>query len=167
MRTCINCGLQVKKIPVFEEGECPKNIQHNFTTEKIVVAVSGYFTVFHIGHLKYLKAAKKLGDSLVVIVNNDKQQIRKKGKLIQSASDIAKVIKEFKFVDKVIISSDEDKTVCNTLRKLRPDIFAKGGDSTPKNVPELQVLNKIGAKIVFNVGGKKLNSSSLILQRID
>ena len=149
------------------EGECPGRIQHSFSVDKKVVVASGYFSVFHIGHLKYLRAAKKLGHKLVVIVNNNEQQIRKKGKLIQSATDIAQIIGDLYFVDKVVVSIDKDRTVCETLKKIKPDIFAKGGDSVPSNVPELEVMNKLGGKVIFGVGGKKINSSSWILQRIE
>jgi len=127
----------------------------------------GYFSVLHIGHLNYLKNAKKKCGYLIVVVNNNEQQIRKKGKLIQDAKDIKKIIESFKFVDKVIISKDKDQTQCKTLRKIHPDKFFKGGDSNRYNVPELQTCKEINCKVFFGVGGKKLNSSTNLLEKLE
>ena len=131
-----------------------------------IVAVSGYFTVLHIGHIRYFKAAKRLGDKLIVIVNNNKQQILKKGKIIHSANDIKLMLKNFPFINKVIVSEDTDRTQNRTLEKIKPDIFAKGGDSNESNTPEIEICKKIGCQVKFNVGGKKLNSSSWILEKL-
>ena len=103
------------------------------------VAVSGYFTVLHKGHIELFKSAKKLGTKLIVIVNNNEQQIRKKGKLIHDAADIKYVIEHLKIIDEVIIALDTDKTVCETLAQIKPDIFANGGDRHQGNVPEVAI----------------------------
>ena len=130
-----------------------------------IVCVSGYFTVLHKGHVKLFEEAKKLGDKLVVIVNNNEQQIAKKGKLIHDSEDIKYIIKNLKMVDEVVISIDKDKTQCETLKKLKPDIFANGGDRVLDNIPEDKVCEEEGIKMVFNVGGGKVNSSSDILKK--
>ena len=75
------------------------------------VCVSGYFTVLHKGHIKLFEQAKKLGDKLVVIVNNNNQQIQKKGKLIHDSEDIKYIIQNLKMVDEVIISIDKDRII--------------------------------------------------------
>ncbi|OGY47853.1 MAG: glycerol-3-phosphate cytidylyltransferase, partial [Candidatus Buchananbacteria bacterium RIFCSPHIGHO2_02_FULL_38_8] len=100
--------------------------------KKIIIA-SGYFNPVHIGHIKLLKAAKKLGDFLVVVVNNDKQQMLKKGKIIMDENERMEIIKAIRYVDEVFLSIDEDKTQCKTLEtlaeKYKDDklIFANGG----------------------------------------
>ena len=129
------------------------------------VCVSGYFTILHKGHIQLFEEAKKLGDRLVVIVNNNDQQIQKKGKLIHDAEDIKCIIENLKMVDEVVVTIDKDRTVCETLKMIKPDIFANGGDRVGDNVPEVKVCEEEGIKMVFNVGGGKVNSSSDILKR--
>ena len=129
------------------------------------VCVSGYFTVLHKGHIKLFEAAKALGDKLIVIVNNNNQQIGKKGKLIHDAEDIKYIVERLNMVDEAVISIDKDGTQCETLRMLKPDIFANGGDRDQANVPETPVCAELGIKMVDNVGGEKHNSSSDILKK--
>ena len=99
------------------------------------VAVSGYFDPIHIGHLEYLKLAKKLGGKLVVIVNNNHQCVLKKGKPFMDEDDRVKIVRSLKMVDEVFLSIDYDKTVCASLESLKPDVFANGGDRSTKEVP--------------------------------
>ena len=129
------------------------------------VCVSGYFTVLHKGHVKLFEEAKKLGDKLIVIINNNDQQTRKKGKLIHDADDIKYIVENLKMVDEAVISIDKDRTVCETLRMIKPDIFANGGDRDRGNVPETPVCDELGIKMIDNVGGGKVNSSSDILKK--
>ena len=123
------------------------------------VAVSGYFDPIHIGHLEYLKLAKKLGDKLVVIVNNNHQCVLKKGKPFMDESDRVEIIKSLKMVDEVYLSIDRDKTVCASLMDIKPDIFANGGDRSTGEVPELSICKKYNIKIIDGLG-KKIRSSS-------
>lgn len=131
---------------------------------KYVIA-SGYFNPLHGGHIDYLKEAKTLGDCLVVIVNNDDQVKLKGSTPFMNENERLKIIRSLKFVDLACISIDKDKTVCKTLMSLEFShaLFAKGGDSTPDNVPEINVCKILGIEIVFNVGGKKKQSSSWLL----
>ena len=85
---------------------------------KIRVAVSGYFDPIHVGHLEYLRMAKELGDSLVVIVNNNQQCTLKKGKHFMDENDRVEIVKALKFVDEVFLSVDNDRTVCKSLEDL-------------------------------------------------
>ncbi|MCK4259897.1 MAG: adenylyltransferase/cytidyltransferase family protein [Halanaerobiales bacterium] len=133
--------------------------------KEIVVAVSGYWTILHKGHIKLFERAKKFGDKLVVIVNNEKQQVNKKGELIHEVEDIKYILKSLRMVDKVIISIDKDGTVCKTLKKLNPDVFANGGDRVLDNVPEVEICKSMGIIMRWNVGGKKMLSSSEIIRR--
>jgi cytidyltransferase-like protein len=128
--------------------------------EKIIVT-SGYYNPLHVGHLQLFKEAKKLG-RLWVIVNNDKQ-VKLKGKPFMNQKERVDIVRAIRYVDRGIIAIDTDRTVCKTLELLQPDIFVKGGDSTRKNTPELELCKKLGIKVIFGVGGKKIQSSSWLL----
>ena len=128
---------------------------------KIRVAVSGYFDPIHIGHLEYLRKAKELGDSLVVIVNNNYQCKLKKGKHFMDENDRVEIVKALRFVDEVFLSVDKDRTVCKSLEEIKPDIFANGGDRATSEVPETPVCKKFNIKMVDGLGDKIRSSSSL------
>ena len=128
---------------------------------KIRVAVSGYFDPIHVGHLEYLRMAKELGDSLVVIVNNNYQCKLKKGKHFMDENDRVEIVKALRFVDEVFLSIDNDRTVCKSLEEIKPDIFANGGDRATSEVPETPVCKKFNIKMVDGLGDKIRSSSSL------
>jgi cytidyltransferase-like protein len=121
-----------------------------------IICTSGYFNPLHIGHLKLLEESKKLGDYLVVIVNNDEQVKLKGSKVFMNQEERMEIVKAIRYVDKVILSIDTDRTVIKTLSRLNPDLFVKGGDSTENNVPE----KELGIKVLLGVGGDKIQSSS-------
>lgn len=136
----------------------------------IIVAVSGGFDPLHAGHVRLFKAAKKIGDKLIVILNNDHWLKKKKGFVFMPEWERKEVIESLKMVDEVIISrhprNPKDMSVNYELKKLRPHIFANGGDRTPKNIPEVPVCKKIGCKMIFGVGeGGKIQSSSWLIER--
>lgn len=134
--------------------------------KKIVVA-SGYYNPLHFGHVEYLEKSKELGGDncmLVVIVNNDKQTLLKKGKVLISAADRIKVVRALECVDLVIESIDEDRTVCKTLAALHPDIFTNGGDQSNQNIPEAKVCAELGIQMIDGLG-EKVESSSDIVRR--
>ena len=128
---------------------------------KIRVAVSGYFDPIHVGHLEYLRMAKELGDSLVVIVNNNFQCKLKKGKHFMDENDRVEIVKALRFVDEVFLSVDKDRTVCKSLEEIKPDVFANGGDRATSEVPETPVCKKFNIKMVDGLGDKIRSSSSL------
>jgi len=128
---------------------------------KVKIAVSGYFDPIHVGHLEYLKMAKSLGDILVVIVNNNHQCILKKGKFFMDENDRLEIVKAIKYVDEVVLSVDQDKTVCKSLELIRPNIFANGGDRSTDEVPETSVCKKYKIEMVDGLGEKIRSSSSL------
>ena len=123
------------------------------------VAASGYFDPIHVGHIEYLEMAAKLGDRLVVIVNNDEQAVLKKGAPFMSAEDRLKIVSSLRCVDEAILSIDADPSVCESLRAVQPDIFAKGGDRFVNEIPEAAVCREMGAEIVDGLG-MKIRSSS-------
>lgn len=132
--------------------------------KKIIVAVSGYFNPIHIGHLEMLKIAKSLGDYLIVIVNNDKQ-VELKGRVnFMPEEDRAEIVRAIRYVDEVFISIDEDKTVCKSLEKIKPNIFANGGDRKNINdIPEYEICKKLNIKMIDGCG-EKIRSSSILIK---
>jgi len=132
--------------------------------KKIEVAISGYFNPLHVGHLEMIEKARKLGDHLVAIVNNDRQ-VKLKGRVpFMKQADRMKIVRSLRDIDEVFLSIDKDKSVCASLAKLKPDIFAKGGDRNVGNIPEVAVCQKYGIKIVDGLG-KKIRSSSILIAK--
>ncbi len=142
--------------------------QSDKKNEKVVVAVSGGFDPIHSGHTRLFREAKKLGDELVVILNNDNWLKKKKGYSFMSEQERKEVIESLGDVDRVLITghseNPEDMSVCKELKELKPHIFANGGDRIKTNIPEVSVCESIGCDMVFNVGyGGKVQSSSWLL----
>jgi len=140
----------------------------NQKNKKVIVAVSGGFDPVHRGHVRMFQEAKKLGDELVVILNNDNWLEAKKGYAFMSQEERKEIIEAFACVDRVVITkhpkNPKDMSVCRELREIRPHIFANGGDRYKHNIPEVATCNAIGCKMVFNVGrGGKIQSSSWLL----
>lgn len=134
-----------------------------------MVAVSGGFDPLHIGHVRMFEEAKKLGDELVVIVNNDNWLSKKKGRAFMSEIERKEIIEALRCVDRVVLTghmpNPDDMSVCAELRAIKPDIFANGGDRKHDNIPEVAVCEELGCTMVFGVGkGGKVQSSSWLLQ---
>ncbi len=139
--------------------------------EPVVVAVSGGFDPIHVGHVRMFEEAKKLGDKLVVILNNDHWLRKKKMHVFMPDHERKELIKAIGVVDDVVLTGHgpdpDDMSVCETLRIVRPHIFANGGDRRPDMdpVPEVEVCEEIGARMIYNIGdGGKMQSSSWLLK---
>ena len=137
---------------------------------KTIVVVSGGFDPVHSGHIKLIKAARALGDQLIVGINSDEWLARKKGRAFMPWNERLCVLNNLSSVDEVYTFDDEDGTACHLLQQVRahyPDaqiVFANGGDRTASNIPEMTVVDP-DLTFVFGVGGEdKANSSSWILQ---
>eukprot|EP00746_Dinoflagellata_sp_MGD_P165090 gnl/MRDRNA2_/MRDRNA2_94169_c0_seq1.p1 gnl/MRDRNA2_/MRDRNA2_94169_c0~~gnl/MRDRNA2_/MRDRNA2_94169_c0_seq1.p1 ORF type:complete len:170 (+),score=34.41 gnl/MRDRNA2_/MRDRNA2_94169_c0_seq1:77-511(+) len=135
-------------------------------SKKVVVA-SGYFDPMHYGHVEYLQRSKDLGDTLIVIVNNDRQAAMKKGAPFMPARERVKLVRSLECVDAAIESIDEDRSVCKTLACLHPDIFTNGGDQFNESIPEAEPCNRLGIQMVDNLGAKVQSSSWLIKKAQD
>ena len=139
---------------------------------KRIVLITGGFDPLHSGHIAYIKAARELGDSLIVGVNSDEWLRRKKGQEFMPWEERATIIAALHYVDRVINFDDSDNSAKDAIKKVRaihPSaqiVFANGGDRTKENIPEMDLLQEmLHLDFVFAVGGEdKKNSSSWILQ---
>ena len=139
-----------------------------------LVIVSGFFNPLHGGHLDMIEAAAKLGDRLLVIVNNDVQQLLKKGKIILPQENRYRLLTAIRNVDEVMLCIDQDPSVTETLRIISAThpydeiIFANGGDRVDPDAipgPEAALCREKGITMVFGVGGDiKADSSTRINQ---
>jgi len=123
------------------------------------VIVSGYFTKLHSGHLDLIEGARSLGDYLIVVVNNDKQQQLKKGKIVLNEVDRVRLMGSLKYVDEVVLSQDVELAITNTLKTIAehyPDdelVFANGGDrDSADEVPESKVCEDLNIEMAYGVG---------------
>lgn len=157
--------LYLDKIHFIGSKRLDYKISISIEKKDITIAVSGYFDPTHIGHIEYLKLAKALGDKLIVILNNDEQAQLKKGKIFMPLNERKIILESLNMVDEVFISIDKDETVCKSLERLRPDIFAKGGDRNINNIPEAEICKKLGIVIVDGLGEKIQSSSKLIKEK--
>lgn len=129
-----------------------------------VVVVSGYFNPLHVGHLHMIQEAKRLGDYLVVIVNSDKQVELKGSVPFMTEGDRAEIVAALRDVDEAFVSIDQDRSICESLRAIKPHVFANGGDRNTGNIPEVAVCEELGIEMIDNVGGDKIRSSSELLK---
>lgn len=147
--------------------------------QKTIVITSGFYNPLHSGHLASLKAAKELGDRLVVIVNND-DQVKLKGSVpFMNERERLEIVRAIKYVDLAVLAVEHEvKTIDLSLGLIAAAyyspqnrlIFAKGGDrSDSSKMPEreLEVCKEYDIEVVYGVGGfDKKNSSSEILKNV-
>jgi len=147
--------------------DCTSGETHHVVERpQTIVACSGGFDPLHVGHLRLFKAARELGDKLVVILNSDEFLMKKKGNVFMPFSERKELLEGVRYVDEVIGSIDKDMSVCETLKMIKPTIFANGGDrETERDIPEAEVCRSLGIKMVFGVGGGKIQSSSRLVER--
>jgi len=127
-----------------------------------IVCVSGGFDPVHIGHLRMIQEASQHG-RVVVIVNSDKWLMRKKGYIFMPFQERCEILKGFEATGDVTYVDDADGTVCEALRRIKPDYFANGGDRKNNNTPEMDVCEELGIDLLWNAGGGKIQSSSTLV----
>lgn len=147
-----------------------KKIKRPKKITKKVVMVSGAFDPVHVGHVRMFNEAKKLGDKLIVLLNNDNWLQLKKGYVFMPENERREILESFAAIDEVILSSHKkgtkDISIIDDLKKIRPHIFAKGGDRHAGNIPETPVCEEIGCMVVNDIGfGGKVQSSSWLVER--
>tara|TARA_Y100000296_G_C5172692_1_gene258186 strand:- start:1086 stop:1571 length:486 start_codon:yes stop_codon:yes gene_type:complete len=121
--------------------------------------VSGGFDPVHIGHLRMMREAAQYGN-LIVIVNSDEWLMRKKGYIFMPFEERCEILRGFACVHDTASVEDTDNTVCEALRRLKPDYFANGGDRKTNNTPEMEVCNESRIELLWKMGGGKIQSSS-------
>lgn len=138
--------------------------------------VSGYFSPLHVGHLDMFEAARARSGTLIVIVNNDAQQLLKKGRLIIPDTERLRIVQSMRVVDDALVSVDEDAWIDTTFDEVRrryPDHdleFCNGGDRPATTVPSAEAASaeRNGIEMVYGVGGEeKADSSTRILEALE
>ena len=130
-----------------------------------LVAVSGGMDPIHKGHVRMILEAYEYGD-VVVILNSDEWLMRKKGYVFMPWEERAEIIRAIRGVKYVTKAQDDDGSVSETLREIKPAYFANGGDRKEGNTPEGQVCEELGIEMLWNVGGDKIQSSSELVAKV-
>ena len=132
---------------------------------KRIVLANGCFDLLHVGHARYLAAARELGDVLLVALNSDASVRRLKGvgRPLMSAGERAELLTAFAAVDAVVVF--EEDTVDALIRVIRPDVQAKGTDYTEATVPERETVRAAGGRVAI-AGDPKDHSSRDLIQII-
>lgn len=140
--------------------------------KKKAIIISGYFNPIHKGHIEYINLSKSHGDILIVIVNNDIQRELKGSMEFMLQEERKLIISNIRAVDKVYISIDDDKSVSKTISLIHSELhkdytlfFANGGDQNNNSIPEITICEKLGIKLLENMG-KKVQSSSWLIKKI-
>ncbi|MDP3729680.1 MAG: adenylyltransferase/cytidyltransferase family protein, partial [bacterium] len=128
------------------------------------------FDPIHVGHVRMFQEAKKLGDTLVVIMNNDNWLKKKKGYVFMPEHERKEIIQAIAGVDIVVLTNHQpdptDMSVCEALERVKPHVFANGGDQTKDTIPEVATCKTIGCEMIFGIGhGGKIQSSSWLLKK--
>ena len=129
-----------------------------------LIAVSGGFDPIHKGHVRMIREAAKLGD-VVVILNSDDWLMRKKDYKFMDFIERSYIAGSVKGVVMTSGVDDTDGTVCEALRRIKPDAFANGGDRYDTNTPEMDVCKELGIEMLWNIGGEKEQSSSDLVDK--
>ena len=139
-----------------------------------ITIISGYFNPLHGGHLDMIEAAKRMGEKLIVIVNNDKQQLLKKGKIILDENNRMRLMRALRDIDEAVLSIDTEgspssqpqiKTLEMLAQRYPNDelTFANGGDrNSTKTIPETEICEKYHIAMRFDAGSGKPDSSTRI-----
>ncbi len=133
------------------------------------IIVSGYFNPIHKGHIEYFNNAKACGDRLIVIVNSDHQRALKGSKEFQKEDERVFIVANIKSVDEVVLSIDQDRTQCETIKRLHDKLndsyqlaFANGGDQNNTSIPEAPICLELGIELIEGLGDKIQSSSWLL-----
>jgi len=130
-----------------------------------IIIISGGLDPIHVGHVKMIQAAAQLGD-VIVVLNSDAWLKRKKGYVFMPYGERKYLLEQLKGVTEVSAVDDTDGTVCEALQRLKPDMFGNGGDRTSANTPEAALCQKLNIEMIWNLGGKKIQSSSGLINTL-
>lgn len=150
---------------ILDHFELKKVVDEEKKRGKKIVLGNGCFEIIHVGHIRYLKAAKELGDILIIAINDDSsfKLLNKRREVVIPDVERAEIVASIQYVDYVTLFSEN--SVENLLRLLKPHIHAKGTDYTEETVPERATVLSYGGKVAI-VGDPKTHSTSEIIMRI-
>ena len=129
-----------------------------------VVLTGGYFDPVHAGHIRLFKHVPT-PSRLIVAVNGDEAAIKKKGYVFLPIYQRLEILNAMKFIDILVVNPHS--TMCSMIETIKPNIYAKGGDVTQENLIDEEKIScdKVGCKIIYNVGGSKIESSSELVKK--
>jgi rfaE bifunctional protein nucleotidyltransferase chain/domain len=156
--------LSDKKEPkILDRAELRKQVEAWRAAGDRVTLSNGCFDLLHVGHVRYLRAAKQLGGRLVVAINSDDSVrfLKGEGRPLMPASERAEILAALTDVDAVVIFPERD--VRAIIREIHPDVHAKGTDYTTENVPEADTVREYGGRVAI-VGDPKDHSASEIIR---
>lgn len=151
--------------PVLSREKLVEKISELRQTHAKIVLANGCFDLFHVGHIRYLSGAKKLGDFLIVGINSDEQVKKLKGenRPFMPETERAEIVSALRCVDFVTIF--DEPTVEQLIRAIRPDFHAKGTDYTVDSVPEREIVRECGGQTAI-VGDPKDHSSTELIEKV-
>ena len=134
--------------------------------DRPTIMVSGGFDPVHAGHIRMIRAAAKYGN-VIVIANSDKWLNDKKGFVFMNFEQRSEILNSIKGVILVSHVDDSDGTVCEAIKRLKPDYFANGGDRGKHNTPEQKVCDELGIEMLWSIGGdEKVAASSELVKNV-
>ncbi len=148
---------------IFSREELKRRVAEWRSKRETVTLANGCFDLLHVGHIRYLRAAKELGGRLIVAVNSDAsvRALKGQGRPLIPAEERAEILASLEDVDAVVIFVEND--VRSLIREIRPDIQAKGTDYTADSVPERDVVVECGGRVEI-VGDPKDHSATEIIR---
>jgi len=148
---------------VFARNELQERVADWRRAGELILLANGCFDLLHVGHVRYLRAAKKLGGRLIVAVNSDDsvRTLKGAGRPVMPAEERAEILAALADVDAVVIFSEPD--VRALVRELRPDVQVKGTDYTAESVPEGDLVRELGGRVEI-VGDPKDHSVTEIIR---
>jgi rfaE bifunctional protein nucleotidyltransferase chain/domain len=150
---------------IVSREELKRRVEEWRSASEQVVMANGCFDVLHVGHVRYLKAAKELGGKLIVAVNADEsvRGLKGEGRPVMPENERAEILAALEPVDAVVIFPERD--VRALLNEIRPDVQAKGTDYTVDSVPERDVVASYGGRVAI-VGDPKDHSATAIIEQM-
>jgi len=155
--------LKTQPKKLFSRDELRHRVEEWRRNGEAITLANGCFDLLHVGHVRYLHAAKNLGGRLIVAINSDDsvQKLKGEGRPLMPAKERAEILAAIADVDAVVIFSEPD--VRALVREIRPNIHAKGTDYTSATVPERDVVAECGGRVEI-VGDPKDHSVSEIIR---
>lgn len=154
-----------RNAPIVSESELASELEKERNAGRRIVFANGCFDVLHVGHIRYLQDAARVGDVLVVAVNGDDsvRELKGEGRPVMPAGERAELIASIRGVSYVTVF--HDRSPARLIGVLKPDFQAKGTDYTPESVPEAEIVRSYGGKVVI-VGDPKDHSTTAVLDKM-